>query len=343
MAPFYEHACAELRWGAPDASKLSLMRARNSARLAELRAAVEDAEANAGETEVRDAALAVADHLGRVGDRPGAAAAYADAEGRTSSCGAKADMLFSQARLAILYSDWPRVAALLARARAACEAPGGDWEHKNRLKVYEAALAMYRRDLARAADLLLDATATFTTGELFPYGLCVAYASACAAVALDRVSLKRRVLDSPEVLATIHEHPDLELLVNALHACRYGDFFRAFVGAADFVRGDLFLSAHARYYQRELRLVAYAQFLEAYKSVTLDSMAAAFGVRPEFLDDDLAGFIVAGRLPAVIDRVSGVVATRRPSTKNALFAEAIRKGDLLLNRVQKLARVIDVE
>jgi 26S proteasome regulatory subunit N7 len=341
MAPFYEHLCAELRW-LPDPTKLDLMRKRNDAKLAEVRAQVADAEANAGETEVRDAAQAVADHLARIGDRPGAAAAYADAESRTASSGAKADMLFAQARLAILYGEWPRVAALLAKARGVCDL-GGDWEHKNRLKVYEATLAMYRRDLKRAADLLLDATATFTTGELFPYSRCVAYASATAAVALDRVSLKKRVLDSPEVLSSIHEFPDLELLVNSLHGCRYGEFFRAFVGAADFVKGDLFLAAHARHYQRELRLVAYAQFLEAYKSVTLQSMAQAFGVRPEFLDEDLAGFIVAGRLPAVIDRVSGVVATRRPSAKNALFAEAIRKGDLLLNRVQKLARVIDVE
>jgi len=341
MAPFYEHLCAELRWPA-DAAKLASMRERNAAALSALRLAVSDAEDNAGETEVRDAAQAVADHLGRVGDRAAAATAYADAESRTASSGAKTDMLFSQARLAILYGDWPRVAALLARARAVCEA-GGDWEHKNRLKVYEAALAMYRRDLARAADLLLDATATFTSGELFPYARCVAYAAATAAVALGRTALKSRVLDAPEVLASIHEFPDLEALVGALHGCRYGDFFNAFVGAADFVKGDLFLSAHGRHYQRELRLVAYAQFLEAYKSVTLASMARAFGVRPDFLDEDLAGFIVAGRLPAVIDRVSGVVATRRPSTKNALFAEAIRRGDLLLNRVQKLARVIDVE
>jgi hypothetical protein len=37
-------------------------------------------------------------------------------------------------RLAILYQDWHGVKKLLVRAKTICEA-GGDWEHKNKLKV----------------------------------------------------------------------------------------------------------------------------------------------------------------------------------------------------------------
>lgn len=33
----------------------------------------------------------------------------------------------------------------------------------------------------------------------------------------------------------------------------------------------------------------------------------------------------------------------RPDIKNGLYQDSIRKGDLLLNRVQKLSRIIDVE
>lgn len=40
---------------------------------------------------------------------------------------------------------------------------GGDWERKNRLRVYEAVFLMATRDLARAAALLLDSIATFTS------------------------------------------------------------------------------------------------------------------------------------------------------------------------------------
>ena len=45
------------------------------------------------------------------------------------------------------------------------------------------------------------------------------------------------------------------------------------------------------------------QFLDSYKSVTLESMASAFGVSIDFIDYELVDFIVAGRLPAKIDRV----------------------------------------
>ena len=59
---------------------------------------------------------------------------------------------------------------------------------------------------------------------------------------------------------------------------------QAFVGLMDLVRSDMYLAPHLRWYMREARLVAYSQFLESYKSVTLDSMAVAFDVGPHFLD-----------------------------------------------------------
>ena len=45
------------------------------------------------------------------------------------------------------------------------------------------------------------------------------------------------------------------------------------------------------------------QFLESYKSVTIDSMASAFDVSPSFLDQEVADLIVAGRINAKIDKV----------------------------------------
>ena len=53
------------------------------------------------------------------------------------------------------------------------------------------------------------------------------------------------------------------------------------------------------------------QFLDSYKSVTLDSMAKSFGVGIDFIDTELADFIVAGRLTAKIDKVAGVIETNR--------------------------------
>ena len=44
------------------------------------------------------------------------------------------------------------------------------------------------------------------------------------------------------------------------------------------------LSAHSRYYVREMRILAYNQLLQSYRSLTLDSMARSFGVSIEFID-----------------------------------------------------------
>ena len=53
------------------------------------------------------------------------------------------------------------------------------------------------------------------------------------------------------------------------------------------------------------------QFMESYKSVKLAAVADSFGVSADFMDRELSEFIVAGRLPAKIDKVAGVVETNR--------------------------------
>lgn len=55
---------------------------------------------------------------------------------------------------------------------------------------------------------------------------------------------------------------------------------------------------------------------------------------------DLARFISAGRLNCSIDKVDGVVQTNRPDIKNARYEQAIKQGDVLLNSLQKLSRVV---
>lgn len=44
------------------------------------------------------------------------------------------------------------------------------------------------------------------------------------------------------------------------------------------------LSVHSRYYVREMRIKAYAQLLESYRSVTMKNLCASFGVGEDFMD-----------------------------------------------------------
>ena len=68
MAPFYEEVCADLNWKV-DQALLKTMKAANEAQLKKLDEAVEDAEKNLGETEIRDGMLKKAEYLIRIGSK----------------------------------------------------------------------------------------------------------------------------------------------------------------------------------------------------------------------------------------------------------------------------------
>ena len=102
------------------------------------------------------------------------------------------------------------------------------------------------------------------------------------------------------------------------------------------------MGTHANYYTKEMRLVAYKQYLESFKSVTIQNMAKSFGVSPDFIDKELSNFIYAGKLSCKIDKVNNVIESNRPNKKAELFNNSIKQGDLLLNRIQKLARALDI-
>ena len=74
----------------------------------------------------------------------------------------------------------------------------------------------------------------------------------------------------------------------------------------------------------------------------MTAMAASFGISVDLLDSELSRFIAAKRINAKIDKVGDVVQTLRPDKKNSQYQDVIKKGDHLLNQIQKLARVIEI-
>jgi 26S proteasome regulatory subunit N7 len=52
----------------------------------------------------------------------------------------------------------------------------------------------------------------------------------------------------------------------------------------EFLKHDRLLAPHYRYYVREMRILAYSQLLESYRSLTLEYMANAFGVSVDLID-----------------------------------------------------------
>ena len=71
---------------------------------------------------------------------------------------------------------------------------GGDWDRRNRLKVYQGLHLLSIRQFRRACDLFVDALSTFTATELLKYNDFVSLTMIAGALTLKRPDLKKKVL-----------------------------------------------------------------------------------------------------------------------------------------------------
>ncbi|KDQ07046.1 hypothetical protein BOTBODRAFT_181020 [Botryobasidium botryosum FD-172 SS1] len=341
MAPYYRLLLAQSPGLLPSSSSaLDAMEAANKAELDKLDARLQEAEKTEGETEISDALRARASYLTRIGDKDSAVEAQKLALSKTPGLGARIDIVLTLVRIGFFFNDNSLVSQNLQKAEELIES-GGDWDRLNRLKVYRALSLLSTRQFERAGELLIDALSTFTATELLGYNDFVRLVVIVNTLVLKRVDLKKKVLSSPEVIQVQGEVPELLDLTTSLYNCNYAKFFLA-LGSLEqsHLLPSRLLSPHARYYVREMRIIAYAQILESYRSLTLQSLATAFGVGIDFVDKDLSHFISSGRLNCTIDKVQGIIETNRPSHKNAQYETVVRQGDLLLNNVQRLSKIL---
>lgn len=86
----------------------------------------------------------------------------------------------------------------------------------------------------------------------------------------------------------------LSLFKNAFVRCSI--CFSSVARVEQEMKQDWLFAPHYRYYVREMRILAYSQLLESYRSLTLGYMAEAFGVSTEFIDQYGPTFISTSRL-----------------------------------------------
>lgn len=340
MAPLYAYCCTELGWSS-DAATVSEMEEANAAELKRLEEVIKDAEENLGSSEVRDAYIAKGEHFSRIGARSEAESALRAAYDKTSSVGPRMDLTFHLCRLGMFFNDTDLVKRSIEKAEALLE-EGGDWDRRNRLKVYKGVHLAAIRDFKQASEQLLSTVSTFTCTELLSYDDFIALTVLVAVVAEARPQLYKSVVKGPEINEVLHRLPLIKSYLNTLYDCDYKSFFTHLAEVETLLKSHRILAAHRAFYIREMRVAAYRQLLQSYRSVTLASMAESFGVSPSFMDKELSRFVAAGRLNCKIDAVGGVVETNRPDVKNAQYQETIKKGDVLLNRLQKLGQYINV-
>lgn len=71
---------------------------------------------------------------------------------------------------------------------------GGDWDRRNRLKVYQGYYSMTIRDFKTSATRFLESVSTFTSYELMEYKKFVVYTVIVSMIALERTELRQKVI-----------------------------------------------------------------------------------------------------------------------------------------------------
>lgn len=283
MAPWYKDVCTDLKWTL-DEALYKRMTETNETKLKQLDEAIEDAEQNLGEMEVREANLKKSEFLCRIGDKDGAVSAFRKTYEKTVSLGHRLDIVFHNIRIGLFYIDHDLINRNIEKAKTLIE-EGGDWDRRNRLKVYQGLYCIAVRDFKTAAQLFLDTVSTFTSYELMDYNTFVRYTVYVSMISLPRNELRDKIIKGSEILEVLHTNKDVRDYLFSLYECRYADFFKNLSLVEERLKSDNLFYPHYRYYVREMRVLAYTQLLESYRSLTLEYMADAFGVSVFYVDE----------------------------------------------------------
>lgn len=321
-----------------DEAALQEMDRINERKVVVLDEKLHDAEENLGESEVRGALLAKCNHYARIGDLEMAVKANELCAAKTIAAGPKLDLCFQRIRLGIAFSDNEIAAKGISDAHRLMNK--SDWERRNRLKVYEGIYYVFVRDFKRGSELLLDSVTTFASGELVSFRDFIFITMVASLHVLSRMELKKRIIDSPDVISA--DVADGYELVTAIYTCRYRDVFPALDAVAQHMRRVVYLFPHVNYFFREVRVLVLTQFLDSYSSVTLESMSRIFGIPVQVLDQMLSTCISNERIACKIDRINDSVTTYRGDMTNFDYHRIVKNGDLLLNRIQKLSRLVEM-
>ena len=261
---------------------------------------------------------------------------------QTTSFNTKIDAIFEILHIGLMDKNQDILKEYLEKCHELLKSEGGDWEKKNRLKIYEGLNFVLNKNFKDAGQNFLDALMTFTSYELFDFKTFVFYTAITNIITVDRKTLKDRIIDNSDVLSCINEIPHLQKFLNTFYDGEYGEFFHELYYIIQVLKKDFYLSKHYNYFINEMRIKVYSLFLQSYKTVTIDNMANVFGVSTNFIDSELSNFISQGRINAKIDKVSGIIECSHNEQNIDLYQTTIRESDILISKIHKLSKLLEI-
>ena len=261
---------------------------------------------------------------------------------QTTSFNTKVDAIFEILHIGLLDKNQDILKEYLAKCKDLLKDEGGDWEKKNRFKIYEGLNFILNKNFKDAGKNFLDALMTFTSYELFDYKTFVFYTAITNIITVDRKTLKEKIIENSDVLSCINDIPHLQKFLNSFYEGEYAEFFVELFHIIQVIKKDFYLSKHYNYFINEMRVKVYSQFLQSYKTVTIDNMANVFGVSTNFIDSELSNFISQGRINAKIDKVSGIIECSHNEQNIDLYQTTIRESDILISKIHKLSKLLEI-
>ena len=215
MAPYYRLVVAANVLPL-DQALLDKLEKENVTELERLDQVLKEAEETEGESDIADALRAKAGYLTRIGEKvcprrmifpkrspltstclvlyvqEKAIEAQQLALEKTAGLGSRIDIVLTLVRIGFFFGDNQLISTNLAKADEFVET-GGDWDRRNRLKVYRGLHLLSIRQFKNASALLIDALSTFTATELLSYNDFVSLTVISGTLTLNRVDLKKKV------------------------------------------------------------------------------------------------------------------------------------------------------
>lgn len=214
----------------------------------------------------------------------------------------------------------------------------GDWSRRNRFSVYKSVLAINTKQLDIASNLSVAASLTFASSDFIPLETLALLCVVSSIPTMPRPELKTKIIECSDFIQIYKENPVISNLLFSFYECRFKEFFYSLLDIYNELHNQRLQCSTSAYIVRELRLMAYKQFLRSYHSVHLQSMATTFGVSVQFLDNDLSQFIATNRLQCKIDAVNCTITLHHGDEKSLQYTKLLQNGDTLFAKIQKGAQ-----
>ena len=220
----YRHLQSTLSYTSPNAlteAQLEKLTSHHETILVHLKDAITKAKEEAGDMEVLHAHMDIARYAAKSLSKDVAIESYKTVVSLPKlSIGKKLDSHLEMARVCSFHCDYKQLKETLESATKAIGS-GGDWDRRNRLKVYQALSALLVRDVESASKLLVEGIATFSCTELCDYPEFITYSIVTNLLFLKRTELKKSIIDGSEVLQVANDIPVVVSCSVCLCACKW--------------------------------------------------------------------------------------------------------------------------